>query len=89
MDCRKNSPVSGSKIPSWAVAAIGADERPLGRAAVGDGQLVKVAVAGLAGGVEDERDVHHDVDEQALRGDERAKVSSPLVESHAPGCGRR
>ena len=55
-------------------AAVGADERPLGRPAVGDGQVVQGAVAGLAGGVEDDRHVHHDVDEQALGRHERAEV---------------
>jgi hypothetical protein len=37
---------------------------------MGRGQLVKTAITGLAGGVEDQGDVHHDVDEQALRPDE-------------------
>ena len=33
---------------------------------MGDGQVVQVAVAGLASRVKNERHVHHDVDEQAL-----------------------
>ena len=55
---------------------------------MGRGQLVQAAIAGLAGGVEDQGDVHHDVDEQALRPDERAKIVSPGVvaqSQRAPG----
>ena len=60
--------------------AVGADERPLGGPAVRDGQVVERLVAGLARGVEDQRHVHHDVDEQALGRDERAEVLPLRVE---------
>ena len=41
---------------------------------MGQGELAKVAVAGLVGRGEDQRHVHHDVDEQRLRTEERAQV---------------
>jgi hypothetical protein len=50
--------------------AVGPHEGRFGRPAMDRGQLVKTAITGLAGGVEDQGDVHHDVDEQALRPDE-------------------
>ena len=75
----------GVEDPLVRRAAVGADERPLGRPAVGDGQVVQGLVAGLAGGVEDDRHVHHDVDEQALGRDERAEVSPLGVEPQRQG----
>ena len=50
--------------------AVGAHQGRFRGPAMGRGQLVQAAIAGLAGGVEDQGDVHHDVDEQALRPDE-------------------
>ena len=65
----------GVEDPFVGRRAVGTDQGPLGGAAVGDRQVVQVLVARLAGGVKDERHVHHDVDEQALGRHERAEVS--------------
>ena len=39
---------------------------------VADGDIAQHPVAGLPRGVEDDPDIHHDVDEQRVLGDERA-----------------
>ena len=71
-----------SKIPSCAV-------EPSGRTSVSRvvrqwaaAMRRKFLVARFAGRVEDDRHVHHDVDEQRLRPDERAQVLALLQEPH-------
>ena len=48
--------------------------------AVAHGDVAQPPVAGLARGVENDPDVHHDVDEQRILGDERAQVLALFLE---------
>ena len=68
--------------------AVRADEGALGGPAVGDGQLVEVVVAGLARRQEDDRHVHHDVDEQAVGARGTTGGTAPGVEPQRQGPAR-
>src|SRR5204863_4170845 len=57
-------------------AAVGPDDVFDRGEAVVEGYLTQGVVAGGVGGVEDQSDVHHDVDEQRLRPDERGQVAT-------------
>ena len=71
--------MSRSNRPSWAVEPSGRTSGVAGRAAMGLGDAPQLGVAGLVGRVEDDRHVHHDVDEQRFRADERAQVLPALL----------
>ena len=60
--------------PLMGRRAIGTNQRGLGGPAMADGQSVKRPVVARRRSLENERHVHHDVDEQALRRHERAQV---------------
>ena len=68
--------------PLMSRAAVRANELVSCRAAVGGCDAEEVFVAGFLGCIEDDGDIHHDVDEQRLRRDERAQVLSLLHEPH-------
>ena len=66
MSSRRNC--AGLKVEDAFVGggAVGADDLVAGGAAVGGGDAQQLGVARLVGGVEDDRHVHHDVDEQRI-----------------------
>jgi hypothetical protein len=66
-------------------AAVAADEVPPRRQAVLDRDARELGVPGALGGVEDDADVHHDVDEQAVGGQEAAQVPALVVEPQRHG----
>ncbi len=65
--------VGGAAVAAHQIAARGQ--------AVLVGDAPQILVAGLEGGVEDDAHVHHDVDEEALVGDEGAQVLALLLEA--------
>ena len=66
--------------------AVVADDRVAGGLAMGFGNAPEVLITGLVGRVEDQGDVHHDVDEQGVAADEGARGSPPVPRNALRGC---
>ncbi len=75
-------------MPSWAVEPSGRTmvSRVVRQWAFGNSQ--QFFVASFAGGVKNDRHVHHDVDEQRLGRDERLQILPLLHESHGQRAAR-
>ena len=61
---------------------IGAHDCVASSAAMGCGDAQQLGIARFARGIKNNRHVHHDIDEQRLRRDERLQILPFLHESH-------
>ena len=82
---RRNSPVSDIEDAFMGGAAVATHEVAARGEAVLRDAAQQVGVAGFLGGVEDDADVHHDVDEKALRPHEGGQVSALFAEARTGG----
>ncbi len=62
--------------------AVGADDLVAGGAAMGRGDAEELRIAGFLGCIKNDRHVHHDVDEQRIGRNERAKILPFFHEPH-------
>src|SRR4030088_227536 len=74
---------AGFKIEQALVSSgsIAAHQVSACREAMAQGDVAETAIPGLARGMEDNADIHHDVDKQRILGDERAYILPLIVEA--------
>src|SRR5213078_1629882 len=74
----QESPGIGIENALMGGAAVGTDKIPSGHMTVFQSDLPQGVVVGGIGGPKDDADVHHDVDEERLRTDERGQIAAFL-----------
>ena len=86
---RRNWPLSQVEDAFMGGAAVAAHQVFAGSQAVLEGDLGQLFVPALLGGVEDDADVHHDIDEEAVLSQEGAQILRLSRGSAGPSSARR